>query len=75
MAVLVMMFDVIEPASAIMQRSDEPEDYGGFSRIFRAVLGGTAGFLAGGIPGAVMGAGFMAFINPGCFRYDPGIAY
>ena len=63
MAVLVMMFDVIEPASAIMQRSDEPEDYGGFSRIFRAVLGGTIGFLIYGSLGAFAGAGLMAITD------------
>ena len=51
-----------------MVRSDEPEIYGASSQALWAILGGTAGFFAGGIPCAVMGAGLTAMIVPrqGC---------
>ena len=65
---LSLLFGILQPAFAGMIRSDEPENYGGLARVFRAFLGGIAGFFAGGVPGAVMGAGFMAVIDPrqGC---------
>ena len=65
---LSLLFGILQPAFAGMLRSDEPENYGGLAWVFRAVIGGIAGFFAGGIPGAVMGAGFMAVIDPrqGC---------
>ena len=65
---LLLLFGMLQPSFAGMIRSDEPENYGGLARVFRAFLGGIAGFFAGGVPGAVMGAGFMAVIDPrqGC---------
>ena len=65
---LSLLFGILQPAFAGMLRSDEPENYGGLARVFRAVLGGIAGFFAGGVPGALMGAGLMAVIDPrqGC---------
>ena len=65
LVLLSLLFGILQPAFAGMIRSHEPENYGGLARVFRAVLGGIAGFFAGGIPGAVIGAGFMAFVSPG----------
>ena len=75
LVLLSLLFGILQPAFAGMIRSHEPENYGGLARVFRAVLGGIAGFFAGGIPGAVMGAGFMAFVSPGCFSnpFDPAM--
>ena len=70
---LSLLLGMVQPAFAGMIRSDEPESYGELTLMFRALLGGTAGFFIGGIPGAVMGAGLMAFVSPGCFPnpFDP----
>lgn len=67
---LLLLFGMLQPSFAEMIRSNERENYGALSLAFRAILGGIAGFFAGGVPGGLMGAGFMAFISPGCF-HDP----
>ncbi len=67
---LLLLFGMLQPSFAGMIRSNERENYGALSLGFRAILGGIAGFFAGSVPSTVMGAGFMAFISPGCF-HDP----
>lgn len=67
-AVILILCVVLQPASAGMILSDEPEISGGSSWVLRAIVGGVAGFVVGGVVGGVMGAGLMAVINPrqGC---------
>ncbi len=67
---LLLLFGMLQPSFAGMIRSNERENYGALSLGFRAILGGIAGFLAGGVPGGLMGAGFMVVVSPGCF-HDP----
>ena len=66
--VSVMLFGVVQSVYAGSSQSGKSEGSGILSRVVMAVIGGTAGFSVGGIPGAVMGAGFMAIVSPGCFN-------
>ncbi|MBQ7169150.1 MAG: hypothetical protein IJR63_04535 [Synergistaceae bacterium] len=66
-ALMLVLFVMVQPVFPRQEWSVEPETYGGFALMLRAAAGGAAGFFAGGILGAVMGAGFMAVISPsGC---------
>ncbi|MBR1657686.1 MAG: hypothetical protein IJ697_04380 [Synergistaceae bacterium] len=77
---LLVLFVMVQSSFAGMLRSDEPEIYGASSQALWAILGGTAGFFAGGIPCAVIGAGLTAVINPhqgcsGCQELESPIVY
>lgn len=66
--VCVMVLGVVQTVFGGTLPSEEPEGYGAIPHVIMTVAGGIVGFFAGGVLGAVVGAGFMAVVYPtqGC---------